>query len=130
MRTRHSERKSHAGAACICNCESYSDVENTLTYNAGFDFTMWNGLLGMEFDAFYNYTYDILTAMGGDYPPSMGGYYYTYANYNKVDSKGVEITVSHRNKLNLAGKPFSYGASFNLTLQEIAIFVIRIVPIL
>ena len=42
--------------------------ENTLTYNAGFDFTMWNGLLGMEFDAFYNYTYDILTAMGGDYP--------------------------------------------------------------
>lgn len=29
---------------------------------------MWNGLLGMEFDAFYNYTYDILTAMGGDYP--------------------------------------------------------------
>lgn len=64
--------------------------ENTLTYNAGFDFTMWNGLLGMEFDAFYNYTYDILTAMGGDYPPSMGGYYYTYANYNKVDSKGVE----------------------------------------
>ncbi len=63
-------------------------------------------VLGMEFDAFYNYTYDILTAMGGDYPPSMGGYYYTYANYNKVDSKGVEITVSHRNKLNLAGKPF------------------------
>ena len=45
--------------------------ENTLTYNAGFDFTMWNGLLGMEFDAFYNYTYDYLTAMGGDYPPSM-----------------------------------------------------------
>ncbi|MCS2764070.1 TonB-dependent receptor [Bacteroides ovatus] len=38
-------------------------LENTLTYNAGFDFTMWNGLLGMEFDAFYNYTYDILTAM-------------------------------------------------------------------
>ena len=34
--------------------------ENTLTYNAGFDFTMWNGLLGMEFDAFYNYTYDII----------------------------------------------------------------------
>ena len=93
-------------------------LENTLTYNAGFDFTMWNGVLGMEFDAFYNYTYDILTAMGGDYPPSMGGYYYTYANYNKVDSKGVEITVSHRNKLNLAGKPFSYGASFNLTFAR------------
>ena len=48
----------------------------------------------------------------------MGGYYYTYANYNKVDSKGVEVTVSHRNKLNLAGKPFSYGASFNLTFAR------------
>lgn len=31
---------------------------------------------------------------------------------------GVEITVSHRNKLNLAGKPFSYGASFNLTFAR------------
>ena len=61
--------------------------EKTLSWNAGFDFTMWNGMLGMEFDAFYNYTYDILTAMGGDYPPSSGGYYQTYANYNKIDSK-------------------------------------------
>ena len=46
--------------------------ENTLTYNAGFDFTMWNGLLGMEFDAFYNYTYDILTAMGRRLPAIYG----------------------------------------------------------
>ncbi|MCS2799157.1 hypothetical protein NXV28_00150 [Bacteroides ovatus] len=70
-----------------------------------------------------------LTAMGGDYPPSMGGYYYTYAfNYNKVDSKGVEVTVSHHNKLNLAGKPFSYVASFNLTFaRKTVISVIQIV---
>lgn len=26
--------------------------------------------------------------------------------------------MSHRNKLNLAGKPFSYGASFNLTFAR------------
>ncbi|MCS2687430.1 TonB-dependent receptor [Bacteroides thetaiotaomicron] len=51
----NSERKSHAGAlraSVIAN--PTLTWENTLTYNAGFDFTMWNGLLGMEFDAFYS----------------------------------------------------------------------------
>lgn len=92
--------------------------EKTLSWNAGFDFTMWNGMLGMEFDAFYNYTYDILTAMGGDYPPSMGGYYQTYANYNKIDSKGVDILVSHRKSFQLGGKPFTYGISANITYAK------------
>lgn len=67
--------------------------EKTLSWNVDFDFTMWNGLLGMEVDAFYNYTYDILTAMGGDYPPSMGGYFPTYANNNKIDAKGVDVLI-------------------------------------
>ncbi|MCS3358245.1 hypothetical protein NXW00_28415 [Bacteroides thetaiotaomicron] len=39
--------------------------ENTLTYNAGFDFTMWNGLLGIgELMHSIIIPYDILTAMG------------------------------------------------------------------
>lgn len=92
--------------------------EKTQSWNAGFDFTMWKGLLGMEFDAFYNYTYDILTSMGGNYSPSMGGYYPTYANYSEIDAKGLDVLVTHRNKVNLGGKPFEYGVSANITYSK------------
>lgn len=92
--------------------------EKTLSYNIGMDLTMWDGLLALELDAFYNYTYDILTAMGGDYPPSMGGYYQTWANNNKVDSKGVDILLSHRNSFKIGNKPFKYGLSFNITYAK------------
>ncbi len=90
--------------------------EKTLSYNAGFDFTMWRGMLGMEFDVFYNYTYDILTQMSSqEYPASMGGYYSSWANYNKIDTKGIDITVSHRNHFMLGGKMFEYGVSANVS---------------
>ena len=89
--------------------------ENMLTYNVGLDFTMWKGLLGMEFDAFYNYTYDMLTYMGGDYPPSMGGYYPSWANYNRMESKGLELLLTHRNSFDLAGSRFTYGIGFNIS---------------
>ncbi len=96
----------------------YLTWEKTLSWNTGFDFTMWNGLLGMEFDVFYNYTYDILTAMGSNYPPSMGGYYPSWKNNNKIDAKGLDVLVTHRNKLQLAGKVFNYGVSASLTYSK------------
>lgn len=92
--------------------------ERTLSYNGGFDLTLWRGLLGVEFDAFYNYTYDILTAMGSNYPPSMGGYYPTYENYEKTDSKGIEITLTHRNHIGSGKNIFNFGSSLNLTYAK------------
>ncbi len=89
--------------------------EKTLSYNVGFDFSMWNGLIGLDFDAFYNYSYDMLIEMSAGYPPSMGGYFPSYANYNKMDSKGFEVLVSHKNKFNLAGKSFNYNIAGNAT---------------
>ena len=90
--------------------------EKTLSYNVGFDLNMWNSKLGVEFDAFYNYTYDILTQMGGStYPPSMGGYYNSWANYNKIDTRGIDVTISHRNHFMLGGKMFDYGISANVS---------------
>jgi TonB-linked SusC/RagA family outer membrane protein len=91
--------------------------EKTLSYNAGFDFSMWGGKLTMDFDGFYNYTYDMLTYMGGDYPPSMGGYYNTYRNYDRMDVKGFELTVGHRNTINWE-KPLKYGISANITFAK------------
>lgn len=92
--------------------------EKTLSWNAGFDLTMWDGKLGMEVDGFYNYTYDMLTYQSTGYPASMGGYYPTWANKNAIDSKGVDILLSHRNKFMLGGKPFWYDISGSMTYSH------------
>lgn len=89
--------------------------EKSLSYNVGFDLKMWGGLLAMEVDAFYKYTYDILTAMGSDYPPSMGGYYMAVTNNNAYDTKGVDVMISHRDHFMAGGKPFQYGISGTVT---------------
>ncbi|MBR5834136.1 MAG: TonB-dependent receptor [Bacteroidales bacterium] len=89
--------------------------EKSLSYNVGFDLKMWGGLLSAEVDAFYKYTYDILTWMGSDYPPSMGGYYMSVVNHNAYDTKGIDVMVSHRNHFMLGGKPFQYGVSATVT---------------
>ncbi len=79
-----------------------------LTYNVGTDFTAWRGLLGVEFDVFYKYQYDLLSSVGGSYPPSMGGYFFTYANKNKVDYRGFDFTINHNNHIG----DFNYGVKW------------------
>ena len=92
--------------------------EKTLSWNAGFDFTMWDGKLGAEVDAFYNLTYDMLTAQGSDFPSSMGGYYPSVVNKNSIDARGIDVLLSHRNRFMLGGKPFIYGISASLTYAK------------
>ena len=77
-----------------------------LNYNVGVDATMWNGLLGVEFDVFYKYEYDKLATVTGAYAPSRGGYYFSSANVNKNDYKGFDLTLTHYNHIN----KFNYGA--------------------
>ncbi len=79
-----------------------------LNYNIGTDFTAWNGLLGIEFDVFYKYQYDLLASSGGSYPPSMGGYYFSYTNKNKIDYRGFDFTITHNNHIG----EFNYAAKF------------------
>lgn len=92
--------------------------EKTLSYNLGMDFSLWNGKLGGEIDAFYNYTYDILTYNGGGHASSMGGYYSTYINKNALDSKGIDILLTHKNSFSLGGKPLFYEAGATLTYSK------------
>jgi TonB-linked SusC/RagA family outer membrane protein len=87
----------------------------TRSFDLGFDATLWDGLLGVEFDWFYNLNYDLLTAMGGDKAPSMGGYYPTYANNNRYSNYGIEWNITHRNKFTLGGRPFRYNIDVNMT---------------
>lgn len=88
----------------------YLTWERTRSFNAGFDAILWNNLLGVSFDGFYTYTYDILSASTG-YPASMGGYYPTYINNNRIDNRGIEITLSHDNQIG----DFVYSVKFNLS---------------
>lgn len=87
--------------------------EHQHTYNVGFDLSMWQGKLGLEVDVFYNYIFDILAASTG-YPPSMGGYYPSYVNNNAQDVKGIDVSISHRNRVG----EFNYGVVVNLTYAK------------
>lgn len=73
--------------------------ETTTNYNIGFESTLWNGLLGVEADAFYSVTKDILQSQGGLMPPSMGGYYPATVNSGVVDNRGFELILTHRKSL-------------------------------
>lgn len=92
--------------------------EKTLSWNAGFDASLWGGRLGLEIDGFYNYTYDVLGYQGGGKPSSMGGYYSTVANNNALDAKGIDVQITHKNTIQLAGKPFYYTVGANLTYSK------------
>lgn len=86
----------------------------SLQYNAGFDAILWRGLLGVEFDIFYKYVYDMLSTVDATYPPSYGGYVPGYENNNEQDHKGFEISLSHRNKVG----EFSYNINLNGTYTK------------
>ena len=92
--------------------------EKTLSYNVGFDADFWDSKLGLEVDAFYTWTFDMLVANGADYPPSMGGYYPTYINHDQIDSRGIDVMISHRNHFMAGNKPFYYGISGTLTYSK------------
>ncbi|MDO4827146.1 MAG: TonB-dependent receptor [Bacteroidia bacterium] len=92
--------------------------ERYLSYNVGFDATLWNGKLSIEADAFYNYTYDILSGQSSGFPASMGGYYPTYVNYPAIDAKGVDLLLTHKNRFLLAGKPFFYSVTGSITYSK------------
>lgn len=92
--------------------------EKTQSWNVGFDATLWKGLLGIEIDGFYNYTYDMLTYQSSGFPSSMGGYYPTWVNNNAIDAKGVDVMLSHRNHVGSGKKPFYYDITASLTYSK------------
>jgi TonB-linked SusC/RagA family outer membrane protein len=81
----------------------------SLQYNAGFETTLWDGLLSAEFDVFYKYMYDILSSVSATYPDSFGGFYYSSENKNKQDHKGFEFSLNHSYKIG----DFRYSVGFN-----------------
>lgn len=88
----------------------YDDLtwSRTHSYNIGFDLSLWNGKLGVEFDWFYKLTDHILEEVGGSYAPSLGGNVPSIMNSGKVDNRGFELVLKHRND-------FASGWHYSLT---------------
>lgn len=73
--------------------------ERIRTYDVGFEFSAWKGLLSLEFDWFYKYTYDILNNLAASFPGSLGGNYPTNVNDGKFDNRGFELSLRHENRV-------------------------------
>ena len=88
----------------------YDDLtwSRTHSYNIGFDLSVWEGKLGIEFDWFYKLTDHILEQVGGSYAPSLGGNVPSYMNSGKVDNRGFELVLKHQNS-------FASGWRYSLT---------------
>lgn len=78
---------------------SYVSWSKTRSYNIGLETNIWNGLLGVELDCFYKETRDILESVSSSYPPSLGGNFASIANTGKVDNRGIEIVLKHKNRI-------------------------------
>lgn len=110
--------------AIVLGGTTHSSLTNTVSYpspnltwerirtiDGGFEFSAWKGMLSMEFDWFYKYTYNILTNISAQYAPSLGGHYPTRINDGIFDNRGFELSLGHQNH---AGD-FIYKINANLT---------------
>lgn len=92
----------------------YLTWEKCRIVNTGFELNAWKGLLGIEFDVFYKYTYDILRDIAGAYPSSLGGHYPTKENSGAFDNKGFELILRHNNRVGQV----NYGLNANVSFAR------------
>jgi TonB-linked SusC/RagA family outer membrane protein len=88
--------------------------ETSVLTNGGFEAVLWNGLLGIDFEAFYKTTDDIISSVTNLYPLSIGGYYPASVNYGKVDNKGFDLQLRHSNHFGA----FQYNITGNLNWSK------------
>jgi TonB-linked SusC/RagA family outer membrane protein len=87
--------------------------ETARTWNIGLDATLWNGLLGVEFDYFNTRRSDILTQRSASIP-TYTGLSLPDENIGIVDNKGFELVLTHANSIN----DFRYTISGNISFAR------------
>lgn len=83
------------------------------TLNVGFDTDLWNGLLGIQFDAFNRKRDGLLATRLLSLPGSVGAAL-PQENMNSDEVKGIEVALTHRNRVN----DFRYDLSGNFSLTR------------
>lgn len=76
----------------------YITWETMKITNLGVDGILWNGLLGFEMDVFYRLREDILAIPMAQVPSTFGASL-PRTNLNKMDNRGFEIVITHKNKI-------------------------------
>jgi TonB-linked SusC/RagA family outer membrane protein len=82
----------------------------TETINLGADVDLWDGKLGLSFDVFQKTREGLLGNRAGLIPNTVGASF-PQENLNSDAFKGIELSVSHRNKIN----DFEYAVTANAT---------------
>lgn len=82
--------------------------------NIGFEADFWNGLLGINFDYFYEYRNKILTNIDNIKPDYVGAGF-KVANIGETTNEGFELELKHDRSLN---KNFSYYVRSNFTFNR------------
>lgn len=86
--------------------------ETSTTKNIGLDFAMLSNRLQFSGDAYVRETTDMFTTAVT--PPAVFGATAPKGNYADLRTKGWEMTLSWRDKFNLASKPFNYDVRLTL----------------
>ena len=90
----------YAGLGASNSITSSLTWSTTRSYNIGADLTMWNGLLGVEFDLFYKLTKDIQESRSGGFPPSLGEIMLKKEIRVRSTNRGFELVLKHQNHVN------------------------------
>ena len=93
--------------------------ESTSVTDIGLDFSGWRGLLGVTFDWFNKKSFDLLAQQ--PIPLSLGLDAPTF-NLGKVRNKGIELELSHRNKIG----EFTYGLNAQITRSRNKVLDIKV----
>ncbi len=87
--------------------------EKVTTSNIGLDLNFFNNRLTFSGDIYTRWTKDMLTS--GQPLPNVLGTSVPQENAADLKTKGWEITLGWHDKFQLAGKPFNYNVSFNIS---------------
>ncbi len=86
------------------------------TLNLGFDADLWNGLLGIQFDAFNRKRDGLLATRLLSLPGSVGAAL-PQENINSDEVKGLELALTHRNKIN--DIRYNLSGNFSITRRRV-----------
>ncbi len=100
------------GATVLTYANKGGKWETTEQLNAGIDFGFFNGLLGGNVDFYQRNTKEMLLSVKA--PAHVGNRWDPLANVGTVSNTGIELNLTHQNKI---GK-VNYNSSFNVSFVK------------
>lgn len=103
------------GAAVLTLVDESGKWETNQQWDAGIDFSFWNGKLSGTIDYFHRSTLDALLYVNA--PAQAGNRYSLVKNVGNILNQGVEITLGHENKVGAVH--YNIGANLSFLHNEL-----------